>query len=234
MAVHGFWCHTKTFPLKCRFCGEQIYYFSCAHQSRVFFDELGWPWPIHRCGPAAPAADPGGGTSYAGPSGWGSAIGVNIFVDNPGSIDLLPGWRRGTDSVDPVLLKRVRGNGNPNREIMRLAPRGAQSVTAVGVVREFTPRPNLAKRYGLERGSIGYRQLARLLGDADPAQVTLFVDELDEDPAAIDYSGYTFLCRRELAGQGVRPGAVIAVRLAPQEVWGVDWFWVAQTLERLH
>ena len=141
MAVHRFWCHTKTFPLQCRFCGEQIYYFSCVHQSRVFFDELGWPWPIHRCGPAAPAADPGGGASYAGPSGWGAVIGVNIFVDKPGSIDLLPGLRRGTDSVDPALLKRVRGNGNPNREIMRLAPRGAQSVTAVGVVRELPGAP---------------------------------------------------------------------------------------------
>lgn len=234
MAVHGFWCHTKTFPLKCQSCGEQIYFFSCDHQSRVFFDELGSPWPIHRCGPSAPSADSGGRAPYAGPSSWGSAIGVNIFVDHPGSIDLLTGWRRGTDSVDPALLKRVRESGNRHREILRIDPSGTRPVDLVGVVREFTPRPNLAKRYGLERGSIGYQQLARRLGDADPAQVTLFVDELAEDPAAIDYSGYTFLCRRELAGQEVRPGALIAVRLAPQEVLGLGWFWVARTLERLH
>ena len=228
MAVHGVWCHAKTFPLKCRSCGEQIYFFSCDHQIRVLFDSLGWPWPIHYCGQAAPRQG-----AYAGPSSWGASLGINIFTNNAGPIGLLPGWQRGADSVDPALVRRIQESGNQLREILRIDPAGPPSAPLVGVVQELTRRPDLAKRYGLERRSIGYQELAKQLGDGDPVQITIFVDELAEDPAAIDYSGYTFYCRRDLVGKVVRKGALIETRLAPKEVWGVGRLWVAQTLEPL-
>jgi hypothetical protein len=34
---------------KCPVCGESVYYYQNEHGSRVFFDELGWPWPKHPC-----------------------------------------------------------------------------------------------------------------------------------------------------------------------------------------
>ena len=45
--THGYWCKTKTFPMSCKACGSRIFFFQCDHESRVLFDELGWPWPIH-------------------------------------------------------------------------------------------------------------------------------------------------------------------------------------------
>ena len=46
---HGWWCNARTYPTRCRYCGAQVFYFSCDCGSKVFFDSLGWPWPIHDC-----------------------------------------------------------------------------------------------------------------------------------------------------------------------------------------
>jgi hypothetical protein len=34
---------------KCPECGESVFYYQNEYGSRVFFDELGWPWPKHPC-----------------------------------------------------------------------------------------------------------------------------------------------------------------------------------------
>ena len=47
--IHGHWCNSKTYKMRCKYCGDTIYYFSCDCGSKVFFDELGEPWPIHNC-----------------------------------------------------------------------------------------------------------------------------------------------------------------------------------------
>jgi hypothetical protein len=33
----------------CPVCGEPVYYYQSPHGGRVFFDDLGWPWPKHSC-----------------------------------------------------------------------------------------------------------------------------------------------------------------------------------------
>jgi hypothetical protein len=33
----------------CRYCGASVFYYENEHGSKVFFDELGWPWPKHSC-----------------------------------------------------------------------------------------------------------------------------------------------------------------------------------------
>lgn len=48
-AAHGYWCNAKTYPCKCPGCGDSVFFFHCDCGSRVFFDELGQPWPIHDC-----------------------------------------------------------------------------------------------------------------------------------------------------------------------------------------
>ena len=40
-------CNAKTYPITCRVCGEKVYYFSCDHGAKVFFQELGPPWTQH-------------------------------------------------------------------------------------------------------------------------------------------------------------------------------------------
>jgi hypothetical protein len=33
----------------CPVCGEPVYFYRSPYDGRVFFDELGWPWPKHGC-----------------------------------------------------------------------------------------------------------------------------------------------------------------------------------------
>jgi hypothetical protein len=33
---------------ECKYCGKRVYYVE-HNEGKVFFDELGWPWPIHDC-----------------------------------------------------------------------------------------------------------------------------------------------------------------------------------------
>ena len=46
---HGSWCNTKTYRTKCQYCRKRVFYFSCDHGCKVFFDALGDPWPLHYC-----------------------------------------------------------------------------------------------------------------------------------------------------------------------------------------
>ena len=47
---HGFWCNARTIPMRCRCCGTNpIFWFSCECGCSVLWDDLGPPWPNHRC-----------------------------------------------------------------------------------------------------------------------------------------------------------------------------------------
>jgi hypothetical protein len=50
---HGPWCNFRTRPWRCK-CGARVFFGTCDHGSKVFFDHLGDPWPLHRCGYYSP------------------------------------------------------------------------------------------------------------------------------------------------------------------------------------
>ena len=41
--------NAKTYPTRCRYCGGKVFYHENEYGARVFFEELGQPWPKHRC-----------------------------------------------------------------------------------------------------------------------------------------------------------------------------------------
>ncbi len=226
---HGLDCDAKTIPnYTCRYCGEKAFFFSCDCGCRVMFDELGPPWPVHDC-----RTQPSGSAPYTGPSSWGSTVDINVLRGGQGSSDLLPGLRSGTDSIAPSMLNRARESRNTAREIMRIEPHGSQPVEIVGVVLERS-QPDLARRYGLERGSIGFGQLAKAVGDTGPVQFTVQVDELPEDAAAIDYLSYTFLSSGNQAGKDIQKHTVIRALLSPVAALGIGRLWLTKEIERLY
>ena len=42
-------CASTTYPTVCPRCRQDVFYFSCSHGSKVFFDDLGEDWPEHDC-----------------------------------------------------------------------------------------------------------------------------------------------------------------------------------------
>ena len=41
--------HSYTTPIACPICGDAVFLYQSEHGGRVFFDELGPPWPKHPC-----------------------------------------------------------------------------------------------------------------------------------------------------------------------------------------
>ena len=200
IAVHGIICNTKTFPTKCHTCGASVFFFSCDCGSRVFFDELGEPWPVHDCVGGRHRPRGTAGSDYEGPSSWGTMLDVSILRGTPPRTDLLPELRSGRQLIDPEIVLRARESRSRQRDTMAIEAMGSIAVEVVGVVQHRSD-PDLAKRYQLGRDSIGFTHLANRIGDTDPVQITLRVDEIATDPAAIDYFSYTFLCPRNQVGK---------------------------------
>ena len=119
------------------------------------------------------------------------------------------------------------------RETVSIEPIGTRPADVMGIV-QARSRPDLAKRFGIGRGSIGFNEFDRTIGDSDPEQITMQVDELAGNPDAIDFSSYTFLCRRDKVDRSLRRGSVIRVRLAPVEVLGLSKLWLASSAEVLY
>jgi hypothetical protein len=46
---HSSSCLTRAFKTRCRYCGEEVYYFFCTCGTKLLFESLGPPWPIHYC-----------------------------------------------------------------------------------------------------------------------------------------------------------------------------------------
>ena len=46
---HGRFCKTRSYPTRCKDCGQTIFFVSCTCGSTMLFDDLGWPWPKHWC-----------------------------------------------------------------------------------------------------------------------------------------------------------------------------------------
>ena len=223
--MHGIDCKRITIPLKCKYCQQQIFFFSCDCGSRVLFDDLGPPWPRHDCGTPTPNPAP-----YQ-PSSVATLSGVNVYRTGHNSAGLLPGLQNAADFIAPDIVKRVNESQNKARNTMSIDPIiGSTNAEIIGIVRELS-RPDLARRHGLERNSVGFIQLTNIIGDADPVQITVQVDELPNDPDAIDYSGYTFLSPRNLNTRGLTRGAVISASLTPQETLNGIKFWLAPKIE---
>lgn len=55
-ATRGYYACFVNPNATCPVCGASVYYYENSHGSRVFFDELGKPWPVHGCTSERPVA----------------------------------------------------------------------------------------------------------------------------------------------------------------------------------
>ena len=162
LPTHGVWCGSRTIPWNCRYCGDSVFFYSCAdHGSRVCFEELGNRWPIHNC------------------SQWRASTA-----------------RRPRDSVfegalDNSYAESVRRHRASSRDTVRMEPASDVFLTILGVVDSVTTFSAL-ERLGIGSGILAAEQIVRKFSGEKVTQVTVRVDDLDVDPQALDYKGYTF------------------------------------------
>jgi hypothetical protein len=127
--VDGLSCNAKTFPLRCRWCGHGVFYFSCDCGSKVFFEALAAPWPQHDCR-GLYGTDTGGVEVAFGPVPADASRIVRSFAAERGlRVPSLP-WEEGRE-LDAGFLDNVRKASRDDAPISRAElVRGALSSSA--------------------------------------------------------------------------------------------------------
>lgn len=223
-AVHGYLCHAKTFPLNCKDCGDRIFFFQCDCGCRVLFDDLGPPWPQHRCGDDSPAPphNPTDADFYRAMQGVTESV-------RPKGYDLLPGMARFRGSIDASIVGSVRRSASKTRDIMRIDPMGGAE-EHVGVVARVGA-VSLTDKRGAAPDSVGARQAAEMLGGLTVTQLTIHVDEIATDPDAEDILSYTIWLNPQGLPKSLTEGAIVSIAIRPIEILGMGRKWVADRLE---
>ncbi len=145
--VHGPLCNAKTFPMICGDCGNVFFFFSCDCGSRVRFDKLGPPWPIHDCD-----------------ASW--ARGLRRRTDPNGRItvrlsEYVTATRRPDFAgIDPQIVRRARRMRDEPPAIVRKEPAAGSRRDVLGTLREIYRQRDPLKAFdlpdtGMARGMLG-------------------------------------------------------------------------------
>ena len=221
--IHGPSCNTITFPTRCSLCSTRVFYFSCDCGSKVFFEALGHPWPIHDClRRSGPVDDT--------PSTYRPITGVSLYRGIDDNRGLLPGLVHAPREPDPVAVGKLRESQNLARDTVRMDPLGSIPVEITGVVQDRVT-PNLARRLGIHEGTIGYELLRKEIGSGDLVQLTVLVDDLGQDPAAIDFQSYTIICKSRSVNHRIVAGTIVQLKLVQMDILGRAPFWYSEQID---
>ena len=225
--THGYWCNTRTFPMSCKACGSRIFFFQCDHDSRVLFDELGWPWPIHDCLNDTRPSTP----ERTDEEIFEALQGVQFSVRDERRSGLIHGTRRFNGSIDDAIVSRIGRSESSARNTMRMDPIGREE-TLIGTVTHRS-QVSLESRFGIARDSIGARLVGGVLGGLDTVQITILVDEIAVDADALDLMSYTVWCRPELVPEALSEADIVSATIMPRDIAGVGVRWVASMVKWL-
>ena len=137
-AVHGYWCNSRAFPTKCRGCSSDIYVFMCNCGSRVLFDQLGPPWPVHDCD-----------------TSWARNLVRKTHANGSISVQLKDGITiiRPAEgfAIESSFLATVKEKASKDYDppIQRIDPPRSGGKDIVGVLREIDRNPDLLRAFSL-------------------------------------------------------------------------------------
>ncbi|WP_426434064.1 hypothetical protein [Bradyrhizobium genosp. P] len=178
----------------CPVCGSSVFFYRSPYNGRVFFDDLGWPWPKHCCtdnrGEPRRATRNSIVPKSAHESGWhregwnpllsprvaleGDRCAVRGDFDDA-FVDLLLPAGSGVDRESPVLLKRLHSH------VFRITclasdPGSTKTVETVAFDRRLTGAGDDAARRAADGDPVGLQAIGSFL-----------LWELDDPAAARPY-----------------------------------------------
>jgi len=103
----------------CPVCGARVFFYQSPHGGRVFFDDLGWPWPKHPC-TDNPRAQTARITTH------GSSLGQTALRDRSGVVHDVYKYRSHTREGSYYLIK-VTQTGKIGAHVWRVSRRDLQA-----------------------------------------------------------------------------------------------------------
>jgi hypothetical protein len=217
--VHGEWCGTKTWPTSCPSCSASVFYFSCNHGSRVFFDELGSPWPVHDC-----------------EESW--ARGLRRFTDDNGDtvVELKPGITVIRSLAKPASFrveKSVISKAKPAKRMkapdpfVAIEPERELSESHIGILREVRPHVDPVKAFRVPDTSIGRASL-RSIGKQEMGKITVHVPYPTDDYIE---SLTSWIPAKVLRDRRIQRGVTVALDLERIQIMGRGYAWFCTSLE---
>ncbi len=186
-ARHGWWCNSKTVPMTCKFCGDQIFWLSCDCGSSVLFDELGWPWPRHQCAGLTPKTT----LSRLGPDDLSGSILSRLDSDKADAIAQLIDANIERDYAQAV-KKAAKATERRQRQsawVARQDPYHRLETTERGIITEINRDANIFKKAGVTAGAVGVALLGQF-ANLSLVQITIHTGALTETEA--DNCSFTF------------------------------------------
>lgn len=208
-AMHGWWCNARTYPLNCKYCGERIFHFSCDCGSSVLFDELGPPWPIHRC--------PGFELKLTlSRLGQGDLSGTLLSYLDEGKAEALS--RLIEDNIERGYVDAIRHSAKEQKKpssqsgwIMRQDPYHGLRTTEQGVIKELIWGADIFKKANIPIGSLGSTILGKF-AKQKLAQITIHTAALAEEES--ENCSFTFFVAEKIVNKlALTKGCLITVEL---------------------
>jgi hypothetical protein len=209
--IHGVWCNTRTWPTKCPTCGDSVFFFSCDCGCKVFFDELGPPWPIHDC-------DTSWTRNLLRTKDKTGKITVTI---KPGiTITRIPDSFTIEDNIVKKLAKKAFfSNDEP---INAIKPSKNETKELVGILREINLTVDPLKTFKIENTQISYQLLGKI-GKQPVGKITVHIPSniylfIESYTAWIPYD--------IIKDTRIKKGVTVSVSLLSETIlWNInEWF----------
>ena len=229
-ASHGWWCNSKTIPMTCKYCGDRIFWLSCDCGSSVLFDELGWPWPQHRCAGLAPKPT----LSRLGTDDLSATVLSHLDGEKTDEIARLIETNIERDYVQAI-RKAAKRTMKPQRQsawVTRQDPYHNLETTERGIIMEINRDANIFKKAGVDANSIGASMLGKF-ANMPLVQLTIHTGALAE--AEAENCSFTFfVAEGEIEKLKVFRGCLVVSKLRGIVISSRHPIWVCEDLTDLH
>ena len=203
----------------------RVFYFECDHGCKVFFEELGDPWPKHLCDEYLEATGRTRSEPPEKPKLPSREILYAWAIMSPKEHDypvyVEPGYAA-------KMRHHIEAERAGKRERLRMEPPPTRGHQDVGRVTDLAERVDVYKQAHLPPDNPMAAALLGRLAKEPMARVVLVVDDPDQD----DLEEYTcYVPQKLLKKAGVIRGDVVHFRLTPVEIPGRTRVWLCTDLE---
>ena len=205
---------SRTIPTRCPYCGAKVFFYTDEYGSKVFFDELGPPWPKHSC--SKHDADTAFATStVTGPVGRFVHVGGHLIHESEYASRVIAGASKRKKWKPPIVSIQPE--------------KGGEEVSDYGVLREIVPQINVFKKLQVEKRTKIASKLFGYLLDTDWAQVSIHVDDLAED----EIRSYTMLIMRDdVSSIDLRKGCVVRFTAQGEKLPFRKPIWICREIDK--